>query len=266
MTLFAHQVPAMGLKVVRPKWFDGTALCIGTMTPDFAYAVSGYLDIDTHDWPGFWAVDVPLAIVLTFVVRYSTAGVAAAHLPDLGGFQLWSWRVLHRRPPAWWRTVACCIIGAFTHVGIDTFTHTRRAGARWLGYDDVVLHLAGRDEPLASVFQLLGHTLGSLVGLWLLFSIGSRRLLQRWYGADAVAHARHFTLTRRARVVFWSCAAAGLAAGVWWGFNGDSVERIQRPLSACLLGVIVAAALPVCRPAAAPVPPPRPISAVGQPR
>lgn len=52
LTLFAHQVPTMGLKMARPRWFDGTALCLGSMAPDLGYAVSAYLHVDTHDWDG----------------------------------------------------------------------------------------------------------------------------------------------------------------------------------------------------------------------
>ena len=69
LTLFAHQVPTMGLKIARPKRFDGTALCIGSMVPDLAYAVSGYLHVDTHEWDGFWRLDLPLAIAITIAIR-----------------------------------------------------------------------------------------------------------------------------------------------------------------------------------------------------
>ena len=34
LTWFAHQVPMIGMKLARPKWFDATALCIGSMMPD----------------------------------------------------------------------------------------------------------------------------------------------------------------------------------------------------------------------------------------
>ena len=203
LTFFAHQVPTMALKVHRPRWFDGTALCIGSMTPDLAYAISGYLHVDTHWWDGFWMLDVPMALMITIIVRWSTANVAAAQLPDLVGFRLWSWRVISRQQPAWWLTLGCCTLGAATHIAIDAFTHPGRVGVRWLGYDDVVVHLFGRAEPLASVFQVLGHTLGSLVGAWMLFAIGKHRMLERWYGRNAVEGVRNFSLRPRARIQFW---------------------------------------------------------------
>ncbi|MGB8861483.1 MAG: DUF4184 family protein [Ilumatobacteraceae bacterium] len=257
LTLFAHQVPALGLKMARPKWFDGTALCIGSMAPDLAYSVSGSLGVDTHDWDGFVAIDLPLAIVVTIVIRWSTASVAAAQLPDLGGFRLWSWRVVARRRPKWWLTIMSCAIGALTHVGVDSLTHPGRAGVRLLGYDDVVLQLWGRAEPLTGVLQLIGHTFGSMLGLWLLLMIGKHYLLEQWYGVAAVDQARHFQLATSGRIVFWALTVMGAAGGAWWGWNGDIVERVQRPLVAAMTGAMIAALLPACRPraAASPVPP-----------
>jgi hypothetical protein len=248
LTLFAHQVPTMGLKMARPRWFDGTALCIASMTPDFAYSISGYVHVDTHWWDGFWVLDIPIALVLTTIVRWSTAYTAAAQLPDLGGFRLWSWRVIHRKQPPWWLTFLCCILGAATHLALDMFTHPGRPGARWLGYDDVDVHLFGRTEPLAGVFQIFGHTVGSLVGLWMLFAIGKRRRLDQWYGVEAVDAARNFSLSHRARIQFWLTVAVGVCLGLWWGRNGDSVEVIHRPLVATMIAVMVASSLSSCQP------------------
>lgn len=257
----------MGMKMARPKWFDGTALCVGSMTPDLAYSVSSYASVDTHWWDGFWMVDVPLALVITLAVRWFAASVAAAHLPDLGGFRLHSWRVLHRRPPKWWLTVACAALGVFTHLALDSFTHPGRPGVRLLGYDDIEVQLWGTAEPLAGVFLLIGHTFGSMVGLWLLLLIGKRHLLERWYGVDEVDRARHIQLRTVGRAVFWALVAAGLGAGLLWGSDGDLVERIQRPLVGAMLGVFVACAVPICRPRTSPVPvPPRTVPQEPQPR
>lgn len=267
LTLFAHQVPTMGMKMARPTWFDGTALCVGSMAPDLAYSISSYASVDTHWWDGFWMVDLPLAIVVTVMVRWFAASVAGAHLPDLGGFRLHSWRVLHRRPPKWWLTLVCCALGVFTHIGMDSFTHPGRPGTKLLGYDDVEFQLWGTTEPLAGVFQLIGHTFGSMVGLWLLLLIGKRHLLEQWYGLDDVDRARHFQVRTVGRVAFWAIVAAGLAAGAAWGYSGDMVERIQRPLVGGLLGVFVASLVPLCQPRISPVPvPPRAVPKEPQPR
>jgi nucleoside-diphosphate-sugar epimerase len=145
-------------------------------------------------------------------------------------------------------TLSSAVIGIATHVGLDAFTHPGRPGVRLLGYDDVTVTLWGHTEPLAGVLQLLGHSVGSLVGLWLLAMLGRGRRLERWYGEEAVADARSFSLTPQARVLFWSLVAAGLLIGLWAGWHGDLVEQIQRPLVGGTIAVVVAAWLPLCQP------------------
>ena len=246
-TFFAHQVPAVGIKVARPNWFDGTALCIGSMAPDLAYAVSGYTHVDTHDWDGLVLV-LPLALVLTVMARWVGYGTVPAQLPDLGRFRLHSWGVAWRRQPAWWVTIVGVVLGVATHIGLDAFTHPGRAGVRWLGYDDVTVTLFGHTEPLASVFQYLGHTLGSLAGAWLLWEIGRRRMLERWYSGQDVEAARAVRVSARGRVVFWAVVATGGAVGVVWAAGGGRLEWFERPILCLALGAVVASALPWCRP------------------
>ena len=237
----------MGLKLARPRWFDGTALCIGSMGPDLGYAFSSYLQVDTHDWDGMPLV-FGLVAVFTVAARWVAAATVPAQLPDLGSWRLRSWRVTWRAQPAWWVTASSMLLGIGTHIVLDWFTHPGRPGPRWLGYDDISVTLFGHREPLAGVFQLLGHTAGSLAGLWLLWLIGRRHLLERWYGEAAVATARSVALTLRGRVAFWSIVVASGALGLAWGFDGDRLEFILRPIVATGIGAVAASALPVCQP------------------
>ena len=247
-TLFAHQVPALALKVRRPRWFDGTALAIGSMAPDLGYAVSGRLGVDTHGWDGLVPLVFPLALLLTFAARWIVAEVAPAHMPDLGPARLRSWRVTARRQPALWITVSSCAIGVATHVLLDAFTHPGRFGARALGYDDVVVRVLGRSARLTDVFQLVGHSLGSLIGIWMLVSIGRRRLLEDWYGDDAVREARAVEVSRTGTVVFWATVAAGTVVGMATGWGTGRLVEIVRTMVGCGLGAIVGSLLPICRP------------------
>src|SRR3954467_3332296 len=48
-TYLAHQAPALALKRRWPRSFDGVALALGTMAPDWAYALAGSrLAFDAH--------------------------------------------------------------------------------------------------------------------------------------------------------------------------------------------------------------------------
>jgi hypothetical protein len=242
LTWFAHQVPPVGLKLARPRWFDATALCLGSMMPDLMYAFSAYLHIDTHEGPAF-TIGVPLTVVLATLVRLVLAPLAPTQLPDLGILRLRSYGVLSSRRPLLAITVVSAALGVASHVVLDWFTHPGRPGARWLRYDDVDVTIGGHTEPLSGVFQLLGHTVGSAAGVALLAMIGRRRLLERWYGDDAVATARARQPVVGRCIVFWAITGVGLAAGAAWGWRGDRLESIQRPFVGSLIAACVAAAL-----------------------
>ncbi|MBI5089996.1 MAG: DUF4184 family protein [Actinobacteria bacterium] len=246
LTWFAHQVPVIGIKLVRPTWVDGTALCVGSMMPDVLYACSSYVHIDTHRWPSAYSYGVPAGVVLALLVRFASP-VAARQLPDLGQFRLQSFAVLASRRPRLAVTVVCVAIGVMTHVVLDSFTHPGRPAARWLGYDDVRVHVLGHSEPLAGVFQIIGHTVGSVVAVLLLRSIGRRRLLEAWYGADLVERARSWTPDAAERVIFWAAVSAGVLGGATWAWHGDWVEQIQRVALGPIAGGIVGSAMVVRR-------------------
>ena len=243
LTWFAHQVPVLGMKLARPRWFDATALCLGSMTPDLMYAFSGYLGVDTHRFPAAFVIGIPLAVVLAAVVRRVLAPVGPACLPDAGRFRLHSFAVLAARRPPVATTVACAAAGIGSHIVIDWFTHPGRPGPRWFGYEDVDIIVFGVTEPLAGFFQIVGHSFGSLVGVWLLAVIGRRRLLDAWYGADVVEAARAWRPSLREQVVFWAATAIGLVAGVAWGWSGERIELIQRTFMGAMGGAVLGSAL-----------------------
>jgi hypothetical protein len=237
LTWFAHQVPVIGVKMARPRWVDATAMCIGSMVPDVMYSFSAYVDIDTHRWPAF-TYGVPITVAVAMLVRFVVAPIAANQLPDLGDFRLHSYAVLSRRRPRIVMTVVASALGIASHIVIDWFTHPGRPGTRWFGYDDLDIHVAGRTEPLASVFQLVGHTLGSLAGVMLLLLVGRRRLLEQWYGSGAVAESRAWRPSSSQRLTFWLAVVLGTIGGAAWGLSGDSIELIHRTAVGSFVGVV----------------------------
>ena len=65
-TLPSHQAAVLGLKLWRPRWFDGVALVVGAAAPDAAYAVTGLgVDIRSHAWHALLWFNLPLTLVLT---------------------------------------------------------------------------------------------------------------------------------------------------------------------------------------------------------
>lgn len=248
LTFFAHQAPVLPLKIARPRWFDGTALCVGAMAPDFAYPLGPWLSRQSHTAIGVVIWGVPCTLVVCFAIRRYVATTAWAHLPDTSWLRLHSYRVLaHRRPPIR-QTIVGGIVGAGSHAFLDGFTHLGRFGASWAGTDDVFVSVPVRGAvSLTRAFQYGGHTLGSLAAIALLVLIARRRLLEQWYGADLVGAVRRFSLQVPQRVLFWSVSAAGMPLGLWWASMTSGVKPF-RVIDAVAVTTAVACLLPWTRP------------------
>lgn len=241
-TYLSHQGPALGLKMLRPRWFDGTALVIGSMAPDFAYALTGTpLAINAHAPIGLVVCCVPVTMGMCFVIRAWVAWYAFAQLPNTPA-RLHDLRVLACRRPPMWTTAWSALAGAITHTVWDTFTHDDRWGAYHMSFlRDHVATLAGQSFTVARTLQYVSHIGGAIVTCILLWVIADRGLLARWYG-DAFRSLPPVRLERAARVRFWLVAAAGTLVGCGWALvgTGNHACDVIRVSLGLALGVVVA--------------------------
>jgi hypothetical protein len=251
LTFFAHQAPVIPLKRAWPNTLDGTALCVGAAAPDLAYPLGDWLSAQSHTAIGLVVWALPATAVACVLIRLRLAANVFAQLPDAGGWRVHSWCVLGARWPRWWHTAMSALIGGASHVMIDGFTHRGRFGAKWLGINDLLFTVAGREFTGARVLQYAGHTAGSLIGLWLLTDIGRRRQLDQWYGSAAVVNSRAFTLTVPDRCKFWALVAVGPAGGFAWASRTDD-SVIFTVIAATLAAVAFAGV--IIRPQRRPVP------------
>jgi len=129
-TLLSHQAPMVALKMARPRWFDGVAVVVGSMAPDFAYvATDTRLEFDAHGPPGMLAFAVPASVALAWLLRARVAAVFFTLAPPLGALRLTDWRVLAaRRPP--WRALPRAPSSAPSPTRSGTPSPTRSASAR----------------------------------------------------------------------------------------------------------------------------------------
>ena len=243
VTWFAHQAPAVGLKLIRPRWFDGTALCVGTIMPDTLLSVGEQLGIDPHTWPSAVLIGVPIGVVLTVLVRLIVAPLAPTVLPDLGPFRLWSYGVLAGRRPPWWMTVTGVFVGIVTHVVLDWFTHGERWVPQRLGYADTTVTWFGDAMTAPEALQIVGHVGLTATTVALAWSVGRRRKLDEWYGSGAVDRARSATLGRPPAVRWYIAVALGAAAGAMWAGSSFWVVGVERIAIGVYLGAIVGAVL-----------------------
>jgi hypothetical protein len=109
--LLAHQ--AVVLPLARRRWFSGTALCIGSLTPDFEYLGGDRTPGVGHTLLGM-IVTVPWAVILT-LVTVSIAPTLFARFPYLARIG-----VRERSLPL---TTLSAAIGVASHLFLDGATH-----------------------------------------------------------------------------------------------------------------------------------------------
>ena len=247
-TFFAHQVPVLPLKTWRPRWFDGTALVISSMAPDLAYAF-GPTVLHGHHLDGLFTICVPMTLTVTFVVRRFVADVAFAYL-DHPRFQLADFRALATRRPPVWQTVISAVLGAGSHILLDSFTHDFGWGARVLGWNHpVIFHLLGRDFTVARTLQYVGHTFGSITCVVMLWLLTRRGRMADWYGTHVIQAARSCHVTRRQRLAFWTVTLMfGMLSSAATIGQGATIRSLFVIIWGLGVGVFVASLLPICRP------------------
>src|SRR5438067_1960438 len=127
-TFFSHQAAVLPLKMARPQWFSGTALVIGSMAPDFEFALNGRTGWGLgHSLTGQFLFCLPVTLLLTWLVTRLVARPLALHLPEGGAFHLRDFHVLSetsRRPRYWLKVAPSALLGSFSHIGWDSFTHS----------------------------------------------------------------------------------------------------------------------------------------------
>lgn len=178
ITFPSHPAAVIPLKLWQPRWFDGVALVVGSMAPDFAYVLDGSgLPVwpFSHQPAGLVGWSLPITLAGTWVVR-RTAPVIATHLPSGGWLALRDYGSLGASRHRWWITASSALVGAASHLALDWFENRVPAA-------EYAMHFLG----VIGLLFLAGH-------------IGRRRLLHRWHGDPPQR--------RRRPGLFWPAAAA----------------------------------------------------------
>lgn len=224
-----------------PHAVDGVALIVGSMVPDLAYAFQrSRFEVWVHGWPGVALVGVPMTWVVSWLVVRVLAPVVPAYLPDLGRFHLRDLRGLAVHRFGFVRTSLSALVGALSHIALDSLTHGWGWFARnleWYGEpinDELIF---GRAWTPFRIMQYVGHVVLSAVALWWLWRAGS----QRWL----LERARQVPLrrTRRGALVLTAALILGIAAGVAWASIDwlDTATGLMRLTWTTLAAVSIAA-------------------------
>lgn len=253
LTFLAHQAPVLPLKLRWPRAFDGTALAIGSMVPDLVFVTHGTAwYIDAHAvWAQVWFC-LPVTVVLTLIAKRAVAGPLGASLPDLGGFHLRDHARIATRPvpqgPWGWLVLGTsALVGSFSHVVFDSFTH----GFGWVveNVDWLQTYLfslpswaTGRRVHVYDVLQIGGTAAGIVVTVATMWAIGRRRLLMGWYPDASIPEPD--SASRRLFVIAITVgAAAGIALAFAMRDIGGPQDAVIRFAVTAGVGVLVGAVL-----------------------
>ncbi len=169
----------------------------------------------SHTLLGLVVWSIPVAFLMTRMVRWRAADGVFANVPDLGPLRLHSYRVLGHKKPTTAVTLVSATVGAGSHILIDAFTHAGRWGANALGLNGFVGSVPLRGEMTgARVLQYLGHVGGTAAFVVVLLAIASSGHLECWYGTGAVAKAREAPPARGGPALFWAIVVACIATAV----------------------------------------------------
>jgi hypothetical protein len=119
--------PAAVLPLRRVRWMRTVPLIVGAMTPDAPYfmpwGLSKHVPELTHSFLGTFTVDLPIGLVVLVFLWLLRAPLAAPLWPAAEGKCFCAMQRFGRRPHSWLLAPLSILIGAWTHVLWDSFTH-----------------------------------------------------------------------------------------------------------------------------------------------
>jgi biotin transporter BioY len=162
---FVHPAAVLPFRVIGKRWFNFTALVIGSVTPDFGYYIRRF-DLATyaHSFAGTIVLCLPSGLVAFAIFRMLRAPLCYA-LPQPHRSALTP--LAQARLSFTTRTlVVLCLsvlVGAWTHTIADSCTHKTGWTVHRLPWlQRTLFQIGAADFPVHQLLQHAGSTLGSI--------------------------------------------------------------------------------------------------------
>lgn len=162
---FAHPIAVLPLKKATPKYLDFPALVVGSLSPDACYYLRWEIGAITHSFWGSIVICLPFGIAL-LGVYYGLRGPVCWLLPRRHRMALLN--LAQPFGPKWsialsLRIAGSIILGAWTHIIWDAFTHKSGLFVQALPLLRADLFLS---IPVYSWFQQISSTTGAFLLIW----------------------------------------------------------------------------------------------------
>jgi len=178
---FSH--PAAVLPFCRSKKIpvSVTGLIVGSLVPDFEFLFllreSDYLG---HFWPGIILINIPAAILVSFIFHYLVRNALILHLPQFlqqrfSPLLSFNWGVYFKKHVTGF--IIGVLVGVVLHVGIDAFTHRDGAVARQFAFFQVKENVTGYGLPVYFMLQLLTSLIGAFYIIWFVLRLKKEKSL-----------------------------------------------------------------------------------------
>lgn len=184
---FAH--PAAILPLRRSRFLQTVPLIIGSLVPDLPYFLPTRIGRaafpDTHTLYGSFSTDLPLGmtlLVLTLLLREPLTVLLGARVRWIC---LRSIERFNERPLHWPIALLSILVGSWTHIAWDSFTHQTGWTATRVAALSAPITLFGWDTATSHLLQYVSSVFGLVM-----LAIWFRRLVARVPAAVAEAQSR----------------------------------------------------------------------------
>lgn len=184
---FAH--PAAILPLRRSRFLQTVPLIIGSLVPDLPYFLPTRIGRaafpDTHTLYGSFSTDLPLGmtlLVLTLLLREPLTVLLGARVRWIC---LRSIERFNERPLHWPIALLSILVGSWTHIAWDSFTHQTGWTATRVAALSAPITLFGWDTATSHLLQYVSSVFGLVI-----LAIWFRRLVARVPAAVAEAQSR----------------------------------------------------------------------------
>lgn len=166
---FAHPAAIFPFKYLPKKYYSWAGLIIGSIVPDFqAFINLGGNKVLSHSWKGVYTYDLPVGLLLVLIFHYIVRNALIANLPLFlrSRFGIYTKiRNEHYFTKRYIAIIVSLIIGIYTHLIWDRFTHT---GTYLYTTDLFGLELSnGQKNELQMLLQWGCSFLGIVILTWL---------------------------------------------------------------------------------------------------
>ena len=174
---FSHPAIVLPLKNTFGKWLSLTGLIIGSLTPDFEYFLRMKIQSEySHTLVGTIWFNLPLGILLCFLFHNIIKKSLIENSPKFIQSRTMELKELNWKKhfkENWIIVCVSIIIGAYSHIFWDSFTHSNSFFTNYFSLDRKVFNTQ------ISIFKILQHLstlIGGIIILWYFLKLEKNKI------------------------------------------------------------------------------------------